>query len=113
MEQAVAELQKATALAPTSVEYRYNLGFVMGLRGNFAGALAALQKAVELSEGRDPRCLAALAEAYNRTGHPADAIQSVQRALELALQEHDEQQEKTLRGALERYERDGAKAQPR
>ncbi len=112
MEEAVAELQKAIALSPASVEDRFNLGFVLGLRGDFAGAVGAFQKCVELSEGKDRRCLAALADAYDKTGRPAEAIQSAHQALELAIQEHDEQLEKDLRGALERYERDGAKPQP-
>jgi Flp pilus assembly protein TadD len=112
MDEAVDELRKAITLLPTSVEYRFNLGFVLGLRGDFPGAVAALQKAVELSEGKDWRCLAALADAYNRAGRSAEAIQSAHQALDLALQEHDEELEKNLRNALERYERDAAKAQP-
>jgi Flp pilus assembly protein TadD len=112
IDEAIDELQKAIALVPTSVEYRFNLGFVMGLRGNYAGAVEALQKAVELSEGKDWRCLAALAYAYDKTGHSDEAIQSAQRALDLAVQEHDEELEKGLRGDLERYEREGVNAQP-
>jgi|CZKR01.1.fsa_nt_gi Flp pilus assembly protein TadD len=113
MEEAVNELQKAITLRPTSVEYRFNLGYVMGLRVDFAGAVVVFQKAVELSEGKDWRCLAALADAYNKTGHSAEAIQSAQQALDLAPQQHDDQLEKKLRGDLDRYERDAAKAQPK
>jgi Flp pilus assembly protein TadD len=112
MDEAVAELQKAIALSPASVEARFNLGLVLGLRGDFAGAVGAFQKCVELSEGKDRRCLAALADAYDKTGRSAEAIQSAHQALDLAMQEHDEQLEKDLRGALERYEHHGAKAQP-
>jgi Flp pilus assembly protein TadD len=112
MDEAVAELQKAIALAPTSVEDHYNLGFVLGLRGDFAGAVVAFQKCAELSEGKDRRCLAALADAYDKTGRSAEAIQSAHQALDLAIQDHDEQMEKDLRGALERYERRAAKGQP-
>jgi Flp pilus assembly protein TadD len=112
MDKAVDQLQKAIALLPASVEYRFNLGFVMGLRGDSAGAVAAFQKAVELSEGKDSRCLAALADAYDKAGRFAEAIEAAHQALDLALQEHDEQLEKKLRGVLERYKRDGARAQP-
>ena len=112
MDEAVAELQKAIALAPTSVEDHFNLGFVLGLRGDFAGAAVAFQKCVELSEGKDRRCLAALADAYDKTGRSAEAIQYAHQALDLAIQDHDEQLEKDLRGALERYERHGGKGQP-
>jgi Flp pilus assembly protein TadD len=74
--------------------------------------VAVFQKAVELSEGKDWRCLAALASEYDKTGRSAEAVQSAQQALDLAVQEHDEQLAKNLRRDLERYERDGAKAQP-
>ncbi len=112
MDEAVAELQKAIALAPTSVEDHLNLGFVLGLRGDFAGAVVVFQKCVELSEGKDRRCLAALADAYDKTGRSAEAIQSAHQALDLAIQDHDEKMEKDLRGALERYEGHAAKGQP-
>ena len=110
MDEAVAQLQKAISLAPTSVEYQYNLGFVLMLRKDPTGAVPAFQKAVELSDGKDPRCLAA---AYEKTGQSTQAIQSAQQALDLAIQGHDPEMEKNLRAALERYERDGRKAQPR
>ncbi len=111
-DEAVDELQKAVALLPTSVEYRYNLGFVLGIRGDHAGAVGAFQKAVELSEGKDWRCLAALADAYDKAGHSAEAIQSARQALELAHQENDAELEKHIQGDLERYEREAEKAQP-
>ena len=112
MDEAVGELQKAVTLDSTSVEYRYNYGFVLGLHGDDAGAVAVLQKAVELSEGKDWRCLAALASAYDKTGHSAEAVESAQQALALAVQEHDEQAERSLRSDLERYQRNGARTQP-
>jgi len=112
LDEAVSELEKAVALSSTSAEYRFNLGFVLGLRGDLAGAVEAFQKSVELSQGKDGRCLAALADAYEKAGRAAEAVQSAHQALDLAIQEHDEQLEKDLRRALERYERDGAKTQP-
>ncbi len=113
MDEAVAQLQKAVALDPTSLEYQYNLGFVLGLLKDYPGAVTAFQKAVEMSQGRDPRCLAALADAYEKTGHSIQAIQSAQQALDLAIEGHDLQMEKDLRVALQRYGRAGAKVQPR
>jgi Flp pilus assembly protein TadD len=97
MDEAVDQLQKAITLRPTSVEFRFNLGYVMGLRGDSAAAVAAFQKTVELSEGKDWQCLAALADAYNKAGRSAEAIQSAHQALDLVLQQHDEQLEKKLR----------------
>jgi len=103
-DEAIGELQKAVSLDPTSVEYRYNLGYSLGVRGDFAGASASFEKAVELSAGKDWRCLAALADAYSRTGRTAEAMQAEQRAVNVAQQEHDERVEKRLRRDLERYE---------
>jgi Flp pilus assembly protein TadD len=113
MDEAVDELNKAIALVPNSVEYHFNLGFVLGLRGDFAGAVDVLKKTVELSEGKDWRSLAALAYVYDKLGRSADAIQSARRALDVGLQEHDAQLEKTLRDALEGYERSTSGSQPR
>ena len=110
-DEAIDELQKAVTLRPNSVEYRVNLGYVMGLHGDYAGALATFQKAVEVSDGKDWRCLDMLATAYNKVGRPADAVRTEQQAFNLALQQHDPQLEQTLRGNLERYEREAATAQ--
>ncbi len=112
VDEAVVEVQKAIALSPSSAEYRYNLGFALELRGDLAGAVEAFQKSVELSEGKDARCLAALADAYDKAGRFPEAIQSARQAVDLAVQEHDQQLEQGLRHALERYQREGAKAQP-
>jgi Flp pilus assembly protein TadD len=111
LDEAVVQLQKAIELRPTSVEYHANLGYVMGLRGDFAGAVPVFQKAVKLSEGKDWRCLDMLAKVYDKVGRSAEAVESERLALDLVLQQHDEQLEKNLRDNLERYERDSAKAQ--
>ena len=108
-DEAVVELQKAIELRPSSVEYHVNLGYVMGARGDFAGAVVILQKAVELSGGKDWRCLDMLASAYDKLGRPDDAVQTEHRAIDLAVQQHDEQLEKQLANNLERYERNSAK----
>lgn len=112
MQEAVDQLQTAISLHPPSVEYHFNLGYVMASRGDIAGAVVAFQKTVELSEGKDWRCLAALADAYDKAGRSAEAIQSAHQALDLALQQHNEQLGNNLRKDLERYERDGEKVPP-
>ncbi len=101
---AVEQLQKAIAIEPASVEYRFNLGFVLESRGDFAGAVAPFERAVALSKGRDWRCLAELAKVYDKTGHPAEAIQSAHQALDLATQQKNDQAAKNLQDALNRYE---------
>jgi Flp pilus assembly protein TadD len=109
---AVEQLQKAIAIEPASPEYRFNLGFVLESRGDFAGAVVPLLESVQLSKGKNWRCLAELAKAYDKTGRSAEAVQSAQQALDLALQQHDEDGAKNLREALDRYQRDGQKATP-
>ena len=110
MDEAIEQFQKAIELDPASAEYRFNLGFAMESRGDFAGAIAPLEKSVELSGGKDWNCLAALATAYSKSGRSADAIQSARQALDLAVQEHDDQLARNLREMLEGYERDGGKS---
>lgn len=109
---AAGQFQKAIALDPTSAEYRFNLGYVLEQRGDFALAIAPLQKAVELSEGKSWQCLAELAKAYSKTGHSAEAIESARKALDLAVEEHDDEAAGDLRQALERFEQAASTAQP-
>jgi len=104
------QFQKAISLAPGSPEYRFDLGIGLESRGDFAGAVEPLQKAVELSNGKNWRALAELAKAYSATGRSADAIQAVRQAIDIALEQHDEQDAAKLRDLLETYQRDGAKA---
>ena len=112
VDDAVAEVQKAIVLAPSSAEYRYNLGFALERRGDLAGAVATFQKSVELSQGKDVRCLGALADAYDKTGRFLEAIVVARQAIDLAVQNHDQAREQRLRDALDRYQRDGVGTQP-
>jgi superkiller protein 3 len=112
IDDAIAEFQKAVALSPTSVEFRYNLGLALELRGDLPGAIQAFQKSVELSEEKNGQYLAALAEAYDKAGRSAEAIRSARQALELAVREHDQQLQQRVQSDLERYERDSVKTQP-
>jgi len=112
MDEAVDQLKTAVELLPSSVEYHFNLGFVLRLRGDYTDAIAAFQKAVALSEGKDWKCLAALADVYDKTGHSPEAVQFINQALALAVQSHDDQLQQDLRGALVRYERNGTNQQP-
>jgi Flp pilus assembly protein TadD len=110
-EAAVEQLQKAIELLPSSVEYRFNLGYVLESRGDYAGAVAPLEKAVELSEGKDWHCLAELARTYDNTGRSVQAVDAERKAVDLAVQEHNEELATNLRKILGRYEQDSAKAQ--
>jgi len=110
-DEGIEHLQKAIALSPSSAEYFSNLGFALGQRGDSAGAVGALEKAVDLSQGKEWQPLATLAEAYNKAGRCAEAIQAASRALDLAQQIHDERLEKRLRDDITRYQVDKDKTQ--
>jgi Flp pilus assembly protein TadD len=109
LDEAVAQLQEAITLRPSSVEYHANLGYVIALRGDFAGAVPQFQKAVELSDGKEWRCLDMLASAYNVLGRSSEAVQTEQRALDLAVQQNDQQLENHLRDNLAHYEQDATR----
>lgn len=109
---AVEQLRKAVALQPGSAEHRFNLGRVLESRGDYAGAVAPLQKAVELSKSRNGRFLAELAAAYYRTGRSTEAVQTAQRALDLALDQNDVQLAKNLMDDLDRYQHNGTAVKP-
>jgi Flp pilus assembly protein TadD len=109
LDEAVEQLKAAVTLLPTSVDNHLALGFVLDLRGDLDGAVAAYRKAVELSGGRSWQPLAVLAEACGKAGRSAEAVQAARQALDLALQEHDARLERSLREALERYEREAAR----
>jgi Flp pilus assembly protein TadD len=90
------------------VEYRFNLAYVLESRGDFAGAIAPLERAVALSRSKDWRCLAELAKVYDKTGRTADAIPLARRALDIATTQNNQQAAKDLQDALDRYEHDSA-----
>jgi Flp pilus assembly protein TadD len=60
-EEAIVELQRMIELRPASLEYHVNLGYVMAQRRDLAPAAVIFDRAVELSGGRDWRCLDMLA----------------------------------------------------
>jgi Flp pilus assembly protein TadD len=74
-------------------------------------AVPVFQKAVELSDAKDWRCLDMLASAYSQLGRSAQAVDAEQQALNLAIEHHDEALEKYLRTNLEHYEHGTTKAQ--
>jgi Flp pilus assembly protein TadD len=107
---AVTQLKKAIELEPGSAEYRFNLGVVLESKGDFAGAVAPFQKAVDLSQGKNWRGYAELAKAYDKSGHPAEAIAAARQAVDLAVQQHQEEAAKHLREMLDGFEHEGGAA---
>ena len=85
----------------------------MAARANYAGAVTNLQKAVQLSEGKDWKPLDMLAHAYNKAGRFAEAEQSEKKALELVVAQRDAELEKTLRQNLKQYEQQAGQARGR
>ena len=69
---AIDKLQKAAALRPDTAEYQFNLGYVLRLHGDPAGALGPLQKSVELTQSKNGQYLIELATVYYRLHRPAD-----------------------------------------
>jgi Flp pilus assembly protein TadD len=102
---AIKQLQKAITVDPGSVEYRFNLAYVLESRGEFESAIEPLERAVALSRRKDWRCLAELAKVYDKTGHSAEAIQSIREALDLAVKQNNSQVARALQNALDQYER--------
>ena len=109
---AIAQLQKAIAIEPLSPEYQFNLGVVLESRGDFAGAVEPLRRSVDMSRGRNWRSFAELAKAYDKSGHPADAVRAALQAVSLAEQARDGDNETALRQALAGYQRDAANTAP-
>ena len=87
MDEAVAQLQKASCTGPhfggVSLQSRLCSGIARGLRRT---QWLLFRRPWNLAEGKNWRCLAELANAYNKTGHSAEAIQLQRQALDLAVQ---------------------------
>ncbi len=109
---AIVQLQKAVAIEPASPEYQFNLGVVLESRGDFARAVEPLRRSTELSHGRNWRSFAELAKAYDKSGHPAEAVHAAEQAVNLAEQVHSEESVPALRDALAGYQRDAANTAP-
>ncbi len=107
LDEAVDELKIATTIDPKSVDFLVNFGYVLGLKGDLRESVAAFEKAVVLSEGKDWRCLDLLARAYSKANRNRDAAGAERRALAIVQQLHNEALERRLRTNLERYEGQG------
>ena len=108
--EAIDQMRTAVSLMPNSAEYAFNLGFVLKLSGDFEGARGAFEKSVELSEGKDVRCLAELAEDYASLGRSADAAATARKALDLATAQGDTEAAEELRTAVAHYEQQATQA---
>ncbi|HVN18264.1 MAG TPA: hypothetical protein VMU05_05805 [Dongiaceae bacterium] len=63
---------------------------------------------MDLSKATNPQYLAELAEVYDKLGRSQEAVTTAQRALDLAIQQHDQEGEARLRVLIEGYQRSAA-----
>jgi tetratricopeptide (TPR) repeat protein len=105
LDEAIAELQRAVDLAPRSAECHFNLGRAFVASSRFPEALPHLEAAAALTQNHEPVILQMLAAMYSETGKYQQAINTVQRALDLANERNDADLATTLRANLQRYQR--------
>ena len=90
-EEAVAHFREAIGIDPKFAQAQSNLAWLLATSPeatvrNGAEALKLAAKAVDLSHGKDPSMLDALAAAYAETGRFREAVETARRALDLAPQ---------------------------
>jgi tetratricopeptide (TPR) repeat protein len=102
VEEAIAQFQKALVIKPDYVEAQNNMAWVLAtcpqasLR-NGTKAVGLAERANTLAGGKNPVILATLAAAYAEAGKFPEAIETAQRALQLA----EAQSNPALAGALQ------------
>ena len=100
LEEAEGLARRAVELRPGSPAAHDALGRVRSARGDHAGAVSALERAVTLSS-REARVLDDLGEAYRAAGRPREAAAAWRRALASAADEPPAVAER-MRAALQR-----------
>lgn len=80
--EAIEQLRAVTAMDPNHYQAYWNLGHTYAANGQFAEAVAAAEKAVQLSE-RAPGALGMLGLAYGLAGRKAEALKIANELLEL------------------------------
>lgn len=104
LDEATVELQKAVDLAPQSAECHFNLGRALAASNRFADALPEFEAAAGISGGKEPAILQMLAAMYSETGQYQKAVATVQHALDLAIEQQNNDLAAALRGNLARYQ---------
>ena len=92
-------IRVAVEAEPDNHAYRDSLGWILFRRGHFEEAVHELQKAAA-DEAPDPLILSHLGDALAKTGEPAEAIATWQRALERLLHAPDESLQEALKAKL-------------
>ncbi len=104
LEDAIAQLQVAAASNPGSLQYQNNLGRMLAQQGKFDEAIPHMERAVKLSNAREPVVLSLLAAMYAEVGRMPDAIDTARRALDLANRSGDHDLAATLNTRIARYQ---------
>ncbi|MGA2100691.1 MAG: tetratricopeptide repeat protein [Candidatus Sulfotelmatobacter sp.] len=104
LEDAAVHMEKAVTLLPQSVDYHYNYGRVLAAKGALSEASVQFERAAKLSNMQEPAILEMLAATYSDTGRYSEAVEVARRAVDLAMQRHDDALALRLRVSLARYE---------
>ena len=107
--QAVEHWKAALAIQPNIVGAQVNLAWVMAtcplpeLR-NGSAALALAEEATQLTDGRDPTVLRALAAAFAENGQFTNAVAAAQRAIQIANVRNNDGFASSLQRQLKAYQ---------
>ena len=104
LDEAISHLEKAVAINPNAFEYRFNLGRFLAAQERFGEAIPHFEQAVRLSGSREPLSLDMLAAMYYELGRYAEAAQTARRALDLAMQQNNQELAAAVRARLAVYE---------
>lgn len=108
MQNALVHWREALKLQPNNVLAMNQAAHALaaspnGFERNDEEAVELAQKAVQLSDGRDPTSLDTLAIAYAAAGKFSQADQTAHRALELAAEQHRSQLVDALNARIKLY----------
>jgi len=108
LKEAIAHYEQASALAPDDPHSRINIAWVLATSSDAsirdgARAVEFAQKAVELSNAKDPKFLRTLAAAYAETGRFSEAIDVAQQAMDAATSQANLGVAHLLQGDIDLY----------
>jgi tetratricopeptide (TPR) repeat protein len=104
LDEAIPHLEKAVGLMPDSFEYRFNLGRFLAARQRFAEAVPNFEVAVVITRGKELLSLNMLSAVYAEVGKFREAAAAARKALELAVQQNNQELSADLRTRLATYE---------
>ena len=105
----LAERRKLLRSRPSDMKLLNDTAWILATNPNAsvrdgAEAVELAQRAVKLSGGREPAILDTLAAAYAEAGRFADAVETAQRAIDLATQQNKQTLASSLRARIKLYQ---------